>query len=64
MFDWFSLPSPFAQRNSTVHEIAEVAFTILAGSLKRSLFIFSAAVKHVVIDRDGVMRRMLAPAKS
>lgn len=65
VFDIFSLPSPFAQRNQGIHEIAETLHLIgrwaLVGAI--SLHVLGA-LKHVIIDRDGVLRRMLAPAKS
>ncbi|MBX3429179.1 MAG: cytochrome b [Hyphomonadaceae bacterium] len=65
VFDLFSLPSPFAARNQGIHEIAETLHAIgrwaLVGAI--SLHVLGA-LKHVIIDRDGVMRRILAPSKS
>lgn len=65
VFDVFSLPSPFAARNQGIHEFAELLHAIgrwaLIGAI--SLHVLGA-LKHVMIDRDGVLRRMLAPAKS
>lgn len=65
VFDLFSLPSPFAERNQGVHELAETLHAVgrwaLVGAI--SLHVLGA-LKHVMIDRDGVLRRMLAPAKS
>ena len=65
VFDLFALPSPFAARNQGVHEFAELLHAIgrwaLIGAI--SLHVLGA-LKHVMIDRDGVMRRMLAPAKA
>ena len=64
VFDLFSIPTPFAERNQGVHELAEVLHGIgrwaLIGAL--SLHVLGA-LKHVLIDRDGVLQRMLAPAK-
>lgn len=65
VFDLFALPSPFAERNQGIHEIAETLHAIgrwaLVGAI--SLHVLGA-LKHVMIDRDGVLRRMLAPAKA
>lgn len=65
IFDVISIPSPFAERNQGIHEIAELLHAIgrwaLIGAI--SLHVLGA-LKHVMIDRDGVLKRMLAPAKS
>lgn len=65
VFDIFSIASPFAERNDAVHEVAEILHAIgrwaLIGAI--SLHVLGA-LKHALVDRDGVMRRMLAPAKS
>ncbi|MEQ1811960.1 MAG: cytochrome b [Terricaulis sp.] len=64
VFDLFSLASPFTARNQGVHEFAELLHAIgrwaLIGAI--SLHVLGA-LKHVMIDRDGVLKRMLAPAK-
>ena len=64
VFDIFAIPSPFAERNQSVHEIAEVMHAIgrwaLIGAI--SLHVLGA-LKHAMIDRDGVLQRMLAPTK-
>ena len=65
VFDLFSIPSPFAERNQGVHEFAELLHAIgrwaIVGAL--SLHVLGA-LKHALIDRDGVLKRMLAPAKT
>ena len=62
VFDLFAIPSPFAERNQGVHEFAELLHAIgrwaLVGAI--SLHVLGA-LKHAIIDHDGVMRRMLAP---
>lgn len=64
VFDVFAIPSPFAARNQGVHEIAELLHAIGRWMLivLISLHVL-ATLKHVFVDRDGVLRRMLAPAK-
>jgi cytochrome b561 len=64
VFDLFAIPTPFAERNEAVHEGAEVAHAIGRWMLL-SLIVLHVlgALKHAFIDRDGVLRRMLAPAK-
>jgi cytochrome b561 len=64
VFDLISIPSPFSERNQGVHEIAETLHAI--GRWALIVFIglhVAGALKHVFIDRDGVLRRMLAPPK-
>jgi len=64
IFDIVSIPSPFADRNQGVHEIAEVLHAIGRWMLIALISLHIAgAVKHALIDRDGVLRRMLAPPK-
>lgn len=60
VFDLFALPTPFAERNNSVHEAAEIAHAI------GRLIVFVAlilhllgVVKHLVIDRDRTLQRML-----
>lgn len=62
VFDLFAIPSPFAERNESVHEAAEVLHAIGRWTLVVliSLHVLGA-LKHAFIDRDGVLRRMLAP---
>lgn len=58
----FSIPSPFAARNHGVHEFAETAHLV-----GRAIIFFVlplhvlGALKHLVIDRDGVFMRMVRP---
>lgn len=63
VWDLFSIPSPFAARNETVHEIAETLHAIgrwaLIGFIGLHIL---GAIKHVVLDENGSFR-MLAPPK-
>lgn len=65
VFDVISIPSPFAERNQGAHEIAEVIHAIgrwtIVGALALHVL---GALKHAMIDRDGVLQRMLAPTKT
>ncbi len=63
-FDLFSIPSPFAERNmelhglmEEIHEIAAHVIVVLVG-----LHVLGA-LKHLIIDRDGLFFRILRPAK-
>ncbi len=65
VFDLFAIPTPFATENEAVHEGAEVAHAIGRWMLLGLIVLHAlGALKHVFIDRDGVLRRMLAPAKN
>jgi cytochrome b561 len=60
-----ALPSPFAERNREVHEIAEVLHTIGRWTLFIVIPVHVlAALKHEFIDRDGVLMQMLAPGRT
>jgi cytochrome b561 len=65
VFDFFSIPGPFAERNEGVHEVAELLHGVgrwaLVGAITLHVL---GAIKHAMIDRDGVLMRMLRPAKS
>ncbi|MBL8548040.1 MAG: cytochrome b [Hyphomonadaceae bacterium] len=64
VFDIFAIPSPFAERNEGVHEFAELMHAIgrwtIVGALGLHVL---GALKHALIDRDGVLMRMIRPAK-
>ena len=63
VWDAFALPSPFAERNDTVHETAETIHAI--GRFMLWVLVplhVLGALKHVVFDRDGVFSRMLGIA--
>jgi cytochrome b561 len=65
VFDWFAIPSPFAERNEGVHEFAEVLHAI--GRWTLIIFIglhVLGTLKHMFVDRDGVLERMIAPKKA
>jgi cytochrome b561 len=60
VFGWFALPSPFAESNDAVHEAAEIMhavgrFTVFFAVLLHVL----GALKHLLIDRDRTVQRML-----
>jgi cytochrome b561 len=62
IFDVVSIASPFAERNDGVHEFAEVMHAIGRWTLVVAIALHVAgALKHAMIDRDGVLQRMLAP---
>lgn len=62
IFGLVSLPSPFGARVESVHEFAETMHLV-----GRALIFFTlpihvlGALKHLVVDRDGVFSRMLRP---
>jgi cytochrome b561 len=65
VFDVFAIPTPFAERNQGVHEAAEAMHALGRWALIVLIALHVlGALKHAFIDRDGVLRRMLAPAKS
>ena len=56
-----AIPSPFTERIESVHEIAELMHAIGRWMLIVLISLHVLAVlKHAFVDRDGVMRRMLA----
>jgi cytochrome b561 len=65
VFDLFTIPTPFAERNEGVHEFAEFMHNIgrwaLVGAITLHVL---GAFKHMLIDRDGIFERMFAPPKS
>lgn len=64
VFGLFAIPGPFAERNQGVHEFAELLHLIGRWALVGAISLHIAgALKHALIDRDGVLKRMLAPAK-
>lgn len=65
VFDWFAIPSPFPQRIGWLREAAELPHK-LAPNLFWPLLILhvGGALKHVVIDRDKTLLRMLWVSKS
>lgn len=59
-----SIPSPFSERNDAVHEAAEQAHYV--GRLIIFVILplhIMGALKHLMIDRDGVFSRMLRPGR-
>jgi cytochrome b561 len=64
VFNWFAIPSPLPPTRSYgeliqhAHSLAAYAIIPLVG-----LHILGA-LKHALIDRDGVLRRMLVPRQA
>jgi cytochrome b561 len=63
VFDLFALPSPFAAGAPAVHEFAEEVHG-LASKLFWPLIVLhlGGALKHLVVDRDATVRRILWPS--
>ncbi len=61
IFDLFSIPSPFSASRS-FHELMEEVHEV-SGQLFVPLLILHVlgALKHAVIDRDGILTRMVKP---
>src|SRR6185312_13498146 len=59
---FISIPSPFAARADSIHEIAEVLHTVGRWSLVVliSLHILGA-MKHLFLDQDGLFERIFVP---
>jgi cytochrome b561 len=61
---FISIPSPFAERSNAIHEIADVMHTI--GRWALVVFIalhLLAALKHLLVDRDGLFSRIFVPGR-
>jgi cytochrome b561 len=64
VFSLFSIPGPFAERNESVHEAAEALHAVGRWMLYILVPVHVlAALKHAMIDRDGVLQRMLAAGR-
>ncbi len=65
VFDLFTLPSPFAGRVAWLHEAAEEVHE-LASKLFWPLIALhvGGALKHLVLDRDATVQRMLWPRRA
>lgn len=60
VFDLFSLPSPFAARAPAIHEVAEEVHGVASKLFWPLIALHVAgALKHLVLDRDGTVQRML-----
>jgi cytochrome b561 len=60
VFGVLSIPGPFAERSEGVHELAELIHAIGRWAIVALLSLHVLAVlKHAMIDRDGVLQRML-----
>jgi cytochrome b561 len=59
-FDWFAIPSPFSTRVEWLHEAAETVHKLSSNLLWPLLGLHVlGALKHLIIDRDATVRRML-----
>jgi cytochrome b561 len=64
VWDVFKIPTPFAERNESVHAFAGVLHFIGRWTIFVVLPLhILGALKHLVIDRDGTFRRILWPSK-
>lgn len=64
IWDAIALPSPFAARNEGVHEFAENLHAVGRYMLYVLVPLHVAgALKHLLIDRDTVFKRMLVPQR-
>jgi len=60
VFDWFAVPSPFAARLDWLHEAAEEVHGAATKLFWPLIALHVAgALKHLALDRDGVVQRML-----
>jgi cytochrome b561 len=60
VFNLFSLPSPFAARAPAIHELAEDVHGAASKLFWPLIALHVAgALKHLVVDRDGTLQRML-----
>jgi cytochrome b561 len=65
VFSLFSIPSPFTERNRDLHEVLEVVHNIGRWTLEIVIPIhILGALKHAMLDRDGVLARMLIAGKT
>jgi cytochrome b561 len=60
VFGWFTIPSPFGP-SRTLHDLAENAHAVIARPLLLVLIIVHilAVAKHLVIDKDRTLMRMV-----
>jgi cytochrome b561 len=59
---FISIPSPFAEKHNDIHEIADLMHTVGRWALVVLIALhILAALKHLVLDRDGLFKRMIAP---
>lgn len=59
VWDWFALPSPFAERNRGLHELFETLHAIGRYMLWALVPLhILGALKHLLLDRDGVFSRI------
>lgn len=59
---FISIPSPFATRVDSIHEIADVMHTVGRWALIVLIVLHLAgALKHLFLDRDGLFERIFVP---
>ena len=60
VFGWFAVPSPFPARVEWLHEGAETVHKLTSNLLWPLLGLhLLGALKHLIVDRDATVRRML-----
>lgn len=62
IFNWVSIPSPFPERIDWLHEAVEFIHTTTPNLFWPLLVLhIGGALKHLFIDRDDVVKRMIVP---
>ena len=62
-FNWLSIASP-VPRNFALREVVEISHSLAARLLYPLLALHVlGALKHALLDRDNVLRRIFVPAK-
>jgi cytochrome b561 len=62
VFDWFAIPGPFGGRIGWLHEAAETLHRLAPNLLWPLLALHVlGALKHLIVDRDATVQRMLWP---
>jgi cytochrome b561 len=60
VWDWLSIPGPFEERNRDLHEVMEFVHKNTRWPFVALIALHTlGALKHAMVDRDGVFRRML-----
>lgn len=59
---WFTIPSPFTERHRDWHEAIEAVHKLSRWPIIAIIGLhILGGLKHAIIDRDGVLRRILIP---
>jgi cytochrome b561 len=65
VFNWFTIPSPLPSLLRDLRSIVGPAHTLAAYSLVPLVGLhILGALKHAIIDRDGVLRRIFVPTRA